>query len=278
MKLVTLSNRCYAFQGEVEPDHVRENASFVLSEQGVVVIDTSKTLTDAAWMYHQIRTITEKRIIYVINTHFHADHVFGNQMFDAPKIAHQLCSRRMQSMLSTDWSPEHLAEMARQQPDPEILAGLRITLPEILFDKGFTLELGDLTLEIIHKGGHTPCSSMVYIPKDKILYIGDLLFVGRYPAMMHANCKEWIAALREVEGMKVKSIVPGHGSMSTMEDVIKLRSYLEDLQERVTRLARQGLSREEVMAHPGFPQYTERAYERSHRSNIGIAYDEVTAS
>ena len=275
MKLVTLSNRCYAFQGEVESDHVRENAGFVLSERGVVVIDTTRTLVDARWMYHQIRTITEKRIIYVINTHFHADHVFGNQIFDAPKVAHQLCDRRMQSMLSTEWSSEHLTEMARQQSDTEALAGLRITLPEILFDKGLTLEVGDLTLEVMHRGGHTPGSSTVYIPQEEILYISDLLFVGRYPAMMHANCKEWIAALREVERMTAKTVVPGHGSMSTMEDVVRQRSYLEDLRDRVIELVKQGQSKEDVMTHPDFPRYAERAYERSHRGNIGIVYDEV---
>ena len=256
---------------------MRENAGLVLSERGVVVIDTSRTLVDARWIYHQIRTITEKRIIYVITTHFHADHVFGNQIFDAPKIAHRLCGRRMQSMLSTEWTTERLEEMARQQPDPEALAGLCIILPEILFDKELTLELGDLTLEIVHKGGHTPGSSTVYIPQEEILYIGDLLFVGRYPAMVHANCGEWIAALREVEGLRVRRVVPGHGSMSTMEDVVRLRSYLEDLKERVIELVRQGLSREEVMAHPGFPRYAERGYERLHRANIGIVYDEVTA-
>ncbi len=277
MKVVTLSSRCYAFQGEVEPDHVRENTGLVLSERGAVVIDTSRTLIDARWMYHQIRTITEKKIIYVINTHFHTDHVFGNQIFDAPKIAHLLCGKRMQSMLSKEWSTEHLAEMARQQPDQEALVGLRITLPQILFDKALTLELGDLTLEVVHRGGHTPCSSTVYIPQEEILYISDLLFVGRYPAMMNANCGEWIAALSAVEGMRVKRVVPGHGSLSTMEDIVRLRSYLEDLKERVIELVRQGLSREEVMTHPSFPPYAERGYGRSHQANIGIVYDEVTA-
>ena len=171
MKVVTLSNRCYAFQGEVEPDNVRENAGLELSEQGAVVIDTSRTLIDARWMYHQIRTITEKRIIYIINTHFHADHVFGNQIFDAPKIAHELCVERMRSMLSTEWTTERLALMARQQPDPEALEGLRIVLPEILFDRRLIVELGDLTLEVTHRGGHTPGSCTVYIPQEEILYI-----------------------------------------------------------------------------------------------------------
>ena len=64
--------------------------------------------------------------------------------------------------------------------------------------------------------------------------------------------------------MAVSKVVPGHGPMSTMEDVVKLRSYLEDLKGRVVKLVRQGLSKEEVMAHPDFPRYAERTYERSH--------------
>jgi len=75
--------------------------------------------------------------------------------------------------------------------------------------------------------------------------------------------------------LAAKTVVPGHGSMSTMEDIIRQRSYLEDLRDRVIELVKQGLSKEEVMAHPDFQRYAERAYERSHRGNIGIVYDEV---
>ena len=83
MKLTALNNHAYACLGETKKDHIRENCGFIISQDGVIVIDTTWTLTDAAWMYRQIRSITENEILFIINTHHHPDHVFGNQIFGA---------------------------------------------------------------------------------------------------------------------------------------------------------------------------------------------------
>lgn len=280
MKLTQVSPRVYFCQGEVEPDHVRENASFVLSSQGVVVIDTTRTLTDARWVHYQLRAATAQPVRYAINTHAHADHVFGNQLFAAPVVAHEVCRQRMKDLLATEWSKESLAKQAREQPDPEALQGLRIVLPEITFSQRLNLELGDVSLQLLHLGGHVPELSVVYLPEEEILFISDLLFVGRYPAVIagFSHIQTWIADLEQVEKMKVRTVVPGHGPLSSLEQVSHLRRYLQEMQQRVSQLAAKGLSKEQIMADPSFPKYAERASARFHRSTIGVIYDELFPS
>lgn len=278
MKLVPLSPRVYVLQGEVEPE-VRENAGFVVSAKGVVVIDTTRTLADGLWAYRQITTVTDKSIAYVINTHGHIDHVFGNQLFDAPIIAHRKNGEAMRAMLAKEWSPEGLAKIIQEWARPEEMEGIRIVLPQILFSEALTLDMGDLTVEVTHVGGHSPGSSIVYVPEEETVFLADLLCVGRYPVLMWANqygnIDEWLAALDYVKKLKVRTFVPGHGPVSTLQEVLKMEGYFRDLKERIIALAKQGLSKEEIVAHPSFPKYAERTYARLHPTNIGLAYDQI---
>lgn len=275
MKLVALSKQVYAMQGNEEPDHMRENAGFVVTEKGVVVIDTTKTLADAAFVLRQISTVTDKPVRYVIDTHFHGDHVFGNQLFDAPIIASDKDADIMRAMLQKDWSAEGLPKIINTWNRPEELEGLRIVLPQITFGDTLTLDMGDVKLELVHLGGHTPGSCIVYVRKQQILFIGDLLFVGRYPALISFNLDEWIAALDYVKTLPVETVIPGHGPVSTMKEVEAIQVYLKDLKGRITSLAKQELSREEIIAHPSFPRYAEKTYATTHRVNIGFAYDQI---
>lgn len=280
MQLVKLSSRVYVVQGNVEPE-VRENAGFIVSAQGVIVIDTTKTLADGLWVYRQIRAVTDRPIAYVVNTHAHIDHVFGNQLFDAPIIAHRRSGEAMRAMLAREWSPEGLARVIAQYERPEEMEGLRIVPPQLLFSDSVTLDMGDLRVEVVRVGGHSPGSSIVYVPEEETVFLGDLLCVGRYPVLFWANeygnIDEWLAALKYIKGLQAKTFVPGHGPVSSMKEIANMEDYFLDLKQRVIRLAREGLSREEIVAHPSFPKYAERAYARLHPMNIGLAYDQLVS-
>ena len=277
MKLSALNDHVYVCQGDVEPDNIMENAGFVVSDKGVLVIDTTRSLIDAAWIYKQIRMVTDRKIAYVVNTHFHSDHVFGNQIFGAPVIAHQSCQERMLSALASDWTPEGLAKLPWVQSNPERVEGLRVMLPEISFSDTLALDLGDQEIQIMNTGGHTSDSSLVYLPHDRVLFFGDLLFVGRYPVLTYGNLECWIAALERVQEMDVKVVVPGHGSVGSLEQVRQMKDYFLDLKGRVSSLAKEGLNREEIVSHSSFPRFAERTYDPNHRANIGIAYDQLVA-
>ncbi|MBI2907713.1 MAG: MBL fold metallo-hydrolase [Chloroflexi bacterium] len=278
LKLVKLSPRAYMVQGDPLPE-IRENAGFIVSARGAVIVDTTKTLADAQSLYRHVRAVTDKPVAYVINTHAHIDHVFGNQLFPAPVVAHVKTGETMGAMVAGEWSPGGLPRVIEQYERPEDMVGLRIVLPQILFGEALTLDMGDLTVKVIRVGGHSPGSSIVFVPEERTVFLGDLLCVGRYPLLFWANeygsVEEWLAALKHIKGLGAKRFVPGHGPLSTLKEVKAIESYFLDLKERVLRLAGQGLSREEIVAHPSFPKYAEIAYDRLHPLNIGVAYDQL---
>jgi cyclase len=284
MNFVALNDRTYACIGENDGGHIRENSGFVVSPRGVVVIDTTWTLRDAEQMAHEIRKVADKKVVYVINTHCHADHVFGNQVFLAPIIAARSTLDRMRSSVANEWSPQNLfqkslsyrgAGTTPDYPDPERLKEVHIVLPEIAFESQMTLNLGDLELEIVLLGGHTPDSSVVYLPQDKILFASDLLFVDRYPTLRNGNLRDWMKSLDRIKAMDIRTFVPGHGSPCGMEGLEREERYFSDLRERIATLMEQGLSREEIVSHTSIPKYWENDYKRLHGPNIGIAYDQL---
>lgn len=284
MKLQALNDRIYACIGENEGGHIRENSGFVVTERGVVVIDTTWTLRDAEWMAHKIREVTDKKVIYVIDTHCHADHVFGNQVFPSPVIAAQSTLDRMRSSVANEWSPQNLfqkslsyrgAGTSPDYPDPERLKEVHIVLPEIAFESQMTLNLGELELEIVLLGGHTPDSSVVYLPQDKILFASDLLFVDRYPTLRNGNLVDWMMSLDRIMEMNIHTFVPGHGVPCGTQELEREASYFSDVSERVVTLMEQGLIREEIVRHPSIPKYWENDYQRLHGPNIGVIYDQL---
>ncbi|MFH1672469.1 MAG: MBL fold metallo-hydrolase [Pseudomonadota bacterium] len=274
MKLKTLNNRVFACIGEKKGDHIRENAGFIISPNGVVVIDTCWTLQEASWMYQQIRSVTEKNIIYVINTHHHPDHVFGNQIFQAPVIASKSCFEYMRSLMKTEWTIESLKKNPHS-PAIDTIEGLRIVLPEVVFHSRMTLNLTDLELEIVELGGHSLDSTIVYLPKEKILFASDLLFVDRYPTMRSGNFKDWINSLEYLKKLDANVIVPGHGRLCGIEEVQSEQDYLIDLELRIKKLKEMGLGKEEIAQDPSIPKYWVNDYNRLHKVNIMLVYDQL---
>jgi len=284
MKLQALNDRAYACIGENEGGHIRENSGFIVSQRGVVVIDSTWTLRDAEWMAYEIGKVTEKKVIYVVNTHCHGDHVFGNQVFPAPIIAARSTLNRMRTAVANEWSSQNLFQKALSYrgagttpdyPDPERLKEVHIVLPEIAFEAQMTLNLGELELEIILLSGHTPDSSVVYLPQDKILFAGDLLFVDRYPTLRNGNLMDWMISLDRIKRMDIRTFVPGHGAPCGTEELEREANYFSNLRESVATLIDQGLMREEIISHPSIPKYWENDYKRLHGSNIGIVYDQL---
>lgn len=92
--------------------------------------------------------------------------------------------------------------------------------------------MGGVNVEMIHLGGHTPCSSVVWIPDERILFAGDLIFQGRYPFLATANVEKLMAALRWLPSLGARVIVPGHGVLCGTDEVLKQLDYIQTTWER----------------------------------------------
>lgn len=277
MELIALNENAYACLGGSDGGHIRENSGFVITRRGVVIIDTTWTLEDAAWMYRQIRCLTSLKILYVINTHFHPDHIFGNQIFDAPVIASRKCLENMDKCFTGDRKPTEVLRYNPLHPEPDITDKLRIVSPEITFDSRLNLGLGDIDLEVILLGGHTNDCAIVHVGRYGIVYVSDLLFINRYPTMRDGNYKDWVDALGYIESLGCSVIVPGHGPLCDLREVRHEKEYILELERHVSSLSAQGLSRDEIVEHRSIPKYWENDYSRLHKANIAIVYDQYTS-
>jgi cyclase len=262
------------------------NSSLIRTREGVVVIDTTSCPADMRSLLDAAEVMPDQ-VRLVINTHQHSDHTWGNQLFDRPILAHRLCREAMAANLEHAWRLDKIrAEIARrEESDPEWstemkrkTAGLEITLPTETFDRDRTLEIGGVEIRVIHFGGHTPGSAVVWLPEAQTLWTGDLLFVGRYPFIGDADVPDLLAALRRLTCFDVEVIVPGHGPLCDGAAVSAMYDYVHGTWSRTIDHLAEGHSVEEAVSDTGYPQYAPGAAERYHETNIRVMYEQLMGS
>ena len=216
------------------------NAGFVVTDEGVVVIDALGSPTLANELIAEIRRITPKPIRYLIVTHFHADHIYGLQAFKAVGatiIAHPAGREYLNSETA-----QRRLEASRQDLFPWIDERTQLLgADRWLDDKDSTLVLGRQSLRIRHVGpAHTPEDLVVFVPNAGVLFAGDLVFRGRIPFVGQADSRQWIASLNVLLDMSPRLLVPGHGPVSATprEDLALTRDYLVHLRTTMGEAAR----------------------------------------
>jgi cyclase len=153
--------------------------------------------------------------------------------------------------------------------------GLRITLPTEAFEDHRDVAFGGAQIEVIHYGGHTPGSSVVWLPEVGVLFAGDLLFVERYPFIGDADIPALIWALKRLRKLGAQTIVPGHGPFCGDAAIVDMLGYLQETWSRTVDHLAQGHSADEAAADPGYPRYAEGAAERYHETNIRVMYTQL---
>ena len=216
------------------------NAGFVVTGDGVVVIDALGSPTLAEELIAEIRRVTAQPIRYVIVTHYHADHIYGLQAFKAVGatiVAHQAG----REYITSDTARLRL-EASRQDLFPWIDETTRVTPADRwLGAQQTTLRVGGVDFLIRHVGpAHTTEDLVVFVPKRGVLFAGDLVSQGRIPFVGQADSRQWIASLTQLQGIKARLVIPGHGPVSTnpAADLALTRDYLVHLRKSMGDAAR----------------------------------------
>jgi glyoxylase-like metal-dependent hydrolase (beta-lactamase superfamily II) len=198
---------------------VGANVGLIHTPKGMILIDTTSSPAEIQALFEAADAHMEE-VSLVVNTHSHSDHTWGNQVFTCSILAHRLCREQMQSSLISEWSSEALQSYITdtEKTDPKkaeefrrTVKGLKIKLPDQVFEERFEGELSGLRYETIHMGGHTPDSCVVWLPERRVLFASDLIFQGRYPYIFDADLPAWIAALSRLLEFDAEVIIPGHG-------------------------------------------------------------------
>lgn len=216
------------------------NAGFVVTDSGVVVIDALGSPQLARELMQEIRRVTGKKVTHVILTHYHADHIYGLQEFKragARIIAHRGALEYLHSEIAMSRLSASRAELA-----PWIDAQTRLIPADEWIESPREMLVGGVRLQLIPVGpAHTPEDLVVFVPSEKVLFAGDLVFRGRIPFVGQARSGEWIQALDRMLQLDPKAVVPGHGPLSgsARADMELTREYLSYLRQTMGRAARE---------------------------------------
>jgi glyoxylase-like metal-dependent hydrolase (beta-lactamase superfamily II) len=233
--LVKLSDRVY---GYLQKDEGLgwSNAGLIAGKNGALLIDTLFDLPLTQKMLDEIRRKVGKRIKTVVNTHHNGDHCWGNQLVaDAEIIAHRMFRDEMMKtspaiLQAVKNSPAEDPGIALLQKAmaPFDFSGIQLTPPTLLFENRLTLYVDDREVELIHVGpAHTSTDVIVFLPEDRVLYAGDIIFRLCTPLGWEGTFENWIAALNRIVELNPEKIVPGHGPLCGTEGAIEMREYLQ---------------------------------------------------
>jgi glyoxylase-like metal-dependent hydrolase (beta-lactamase superfamily II) len=214
MELQQVSDNCYYVQGEagtaIENAGFISNAGAVITDEGVVVIDALGSPSLAQLLMQRIRAVTDKPVIKVILTHYHADHVFGLQYFKeqgAEIIAPAGAEKYLESQAAQDRLEER-----RFSLDPWVNEQTRLVWPDRYIEKSELLHVGGMVFELTVIGdAHSDADMTVYVQSEKVLYSGDVIFEGRVPFLGSSNTRLWLETLKQMDSSELKALVPGHG-------------------------------------------------------------------
>ncbi len=215
------------------------NAAFVLTPAGVVVIDALGSPALAQQLTAEIRKITPLPVTHVLVTHYHADHIYGLQAFKAMG-ARIIAHKAAREYINSDTARLRLIA-SRQDLAPWIDEATTIVPADEWLEGARDLVVGGVHFMITPVGpSHTPEDLVIYMPSEKVLFAGDLVFRRRVPFVGQADSGHWIKALDSLLAFDATVIVPGHGPLSSeaRKDMELTRDYLIYLRTSMGQAAR----------------------------------------
>jgi cyclase len=229
------------------------NAGFVIGDSGVVVIDTFENESAAKALLTEIHNLTQLPVKFVINTHYHLDHVAGNRVFSntgAVIVGHH----SIRAWINT----ENLKFFGDKITPEEKTQVQQLLGPEVVYDTGVTLFLGSRRVKVQFFEGHTGGDSVVSIPDAGVVFCGDLFWRKTLPNLIDATTSVWINTLSDIAALPAQAVntspsgrsgvfVPGHGDVGTAADVLEFQKYLEYLRAAAQKPVDAGKSGDELV-------------------------------
>ena len=211
------------------------NAGIVIGREGILVVDTLISAKEARRFISDIRKVSEKPIKYVVDTHYHLDHAFGNCEF--AKVGAVIISQANDRKNLANKGEATLKNAKAYGLTDEDMSETVITLPTLTFTDRMTIDLGGETVELIYVGpSHTEGSTLVYLPERKILFTGDVLFTDFHPFMGEGDVSGWVKTLDFILALDVTTIIPGHGPISGKKDIADMKAYILTFDQKAREL------------------------------------------
>ncbi len=257
---------------------------FISTEEGVILVDTPLIPEQAKdWRLQIEEECPHKPFLFVFNTDHHRGHALGNQYFmPCTVIAHERAHKEMSGY--TENFKERVFNSFKREPEiQKQMTNIEIIPPHLTFTERTKLLYGGREVDLIYVGGHTPATSVAWLPEEKICFVGDVLWVDQHPYMAQANSKEWIEGLALIRELGAELLIPGHGPTCTSQATHKVEEYIVFMRGRVRDYylagknkneAKSGLVSEMLAWFP-VPQERKAKIESQIKSGINRVFREI---
>ncbi|MCP3869756.1 MAG: MBL fold metallo-hydrolase [Gammaproteobacteria bacterium] len=246
-----LSEHCWAFTAEGDP-----NTGVIVGDDSVMIIDATATPVMARDVIAKVREITDKPIKYVVLTHYHAVRVLGASGYKDEGLEQIIASQDTYDLIRERGQQDMDSEIGRF---PRLFQGVEsvpgLTWPTLTFQGEMTLWLGELELKISQPGrGHTKGDTIVWVPRDKVLYSGDLVEFGAACYTGDAYLADWPRTLDNLATLNPEKVVPGRGpALASPQEVKDAFAYTRDFVTTLYKSAREAVAQDmnlkQTMAH-----------------------------
>jgi cyclase len=303
--LTKLADNVYARIVSPDGDAV-SNAGFMVLERSVIVFDTHFTPEAGQALLNAIRSVTLKPVRYVVNSHAHADHTHGNQVFPDAQLISSTDARRevleedlpslnrtisvaqtqidkVRHDLAKETDPSQLQRMRElirtREEYIRTMSRLKIVAPFVTLDDRLRIQEGKQEVRLLYLGkGHTEGDVVMLLPAQRIAFVGDLFFNEAIPNVQDASILTWMKTLEEVLRLDADKFVPGHGAVGGRKDIQNFLSYFETLQSLVKEYVDRGDSVEQATRDIAVPaKFSTYRFQNFFPSNVQKMYAELKA-
>jgi quinoprotein relay system zinc metallohydrolase 2 len=279
VKLRQVDDGVYSFSGVHELMSASNagaicNIAVIVGGDSVAVVDSGGSVIEAKLLLDSIKTVTDKPVRFLINTHMHPDHVFGNAVFrdlGAAIVGHHKLP------LALAGRAEQYLMRFRQQMGEETMSGVEIVVPSVLVEDRFVLELGGRKLELkAWQPAHTDNDLTVLDLQTQTLCAGDLVFVEHVPTL-DGSLLGWLRQMEELAAIKAEQVIPGHGPNSGWPQALKGQArYLTVLADDLRKAIAEGRPLSEAVETAGQSEREKWAlFDEYHGRNATTAFAEL---
>ena len=216
------------------------NVGFIDTGEGIVCVDLPTMPHDTRQWIAAIEDTTAQPVVAVVQTDYDMPRVLSTDLVGAPLIAHEAVWEPMAKVYGRDRVAKRINELLGDGAD------WQVRMPDVTFAEQVILKRGKKEIHVLHAGGHSPGTSMVHVPDERLVFTGDLVFNGLHPTMEYAQSKAWLTALNRLRKMAVEIIVPGHGQVTDKEATYPLSEYIRQIRAVVRRSYRAGRTKSDA--------------------------------
>ena len=217
------------------------NIAFVIGRRATLVVDTGMGPPNGAVVVREVQKLAHNPLLYLTTTHFHPEHAMGEQAFPPNTLLIRPAAQQEELEKRGAEYIERFSKMSAE--NKELLKGVKLRKPDIVFDKEAKLDLGGVTARLLWLGSaHTIGDELIFVQEDKTLISGDIVQSKQIPFIPNSDSsvKNWLAILDQLAPLAPRFVVPDHGALGDGSLIGQEKAFLSTFHKRALELNRQG--------------------------------------